>query len=124
MIVAGGGSDAAGIATKYLAAIGAVHAAAATVLGIISSARVLQNLYVDMATAPGGADTYIVTVIKSVDHGSTWTDTALTCTVTGAAKSASDTTHTVSVVAGTLLGIKVVSSAGLAAGTTAGIEVI
>lgn len=123
-LVAGGGSDAAGIATKYLAQLGSVHSAAQVVLGIVSAARTLQNLYVDLVTAPGGAATYIVTVQKSTDHGATWSDTTLTCTVTGAAKSASDVAHTVAVVAGTLLAIKVVSSAGLAAGATAGIELV
>ena len=78
----------------------------------------IRNLWVSLITAPGGVDTVVVTVQKSSDDGATWSDTALTCTVTGAAKSNSDLTHVVSLTAGDLLAVKAVSSAGTAADCT------
>ena len=76
----------------------------------------VRNLGLALATAPGGADTVAVTLQKSVDGGANWTDLAVTATITGAAKAASDLTHSAILAAGDLLAAKLVSSAGTAAG--------
>jgi hypothetical protein len=113
--VTGAASDAAGAATKYLTSPGGVHAAAQVKLCVIGATGVLQNLNASLGTAPGGADTYAVTVQKSSDNGSNWVDTTLTCTISAAGKSASDVTHLPAVAAGDLIAIKVISSGVTAA---------
>ena len=118
-----GGSDGntIGAATKYLAAPGVGHAASQVPLFACRHAMTLRYLGASLLTAPGGGDTVIFTVQKSSDNGATWTDTTLTCTISAAAKSAQDLdpTHAVSLAAGDLVAIKVVSSAGTAAGPLA-----
>lgn len=124
LLVTGAGLDAAGAATKYLTAVGQNHAAAQVVLCVVPEGFTnIHSLYVSLVTAPGGSDTYAVTVQKSTDNGATWSNTALTCTVTGANKSNSDTTNRPTVAAGNLLAIKAVSSAGTAAAATASLVV-
>lgn len=113
--------------TKYLSAPGTTTAAAAqVVLGVVPpGGGVLANLVVDEGTAPGGSDTDAFTVQTSVDHGATWVNSTLTATVTGAAKSASDVTHTPAVTAGMLLAIAVVASAtSLGAGKSASFQIL
>ncbi|MBR1124522.1 hypothetical protein JQ628_23550 [Bradyrhizobium lablabi] len=94
------------------------HAAAATAENTvqfpISQAGTLKNFYFATAVAPGGAQTLTITLRKN------GVATGITATITGAAISASDLTHTVSVVAGDLLSLQVVASA--AAATTNGIN--
>jgi|SRR6185312_1081229 len=121
--VFGSASTAIGAATKYLSAAGTATAASSqVVLDLVTHASTLQNLYANASTAPAGTDTLIFTVQTSTDNGGTWTDSALTCTITGTAKAASDTTHAVAVAAGTLIAIKVVSSGATGAGISAACE--
>ena len=118
-----GGSDGAaiGAATKYLAAPGVAVAAAELPLFVCDAPGKLRNLRCSLKTAPGGADTVIFAVLKSSDNGASWTATTLTCTITGAAKAASDKleAHAVDVAAGDLIAIRAISSAGTAAGPAA-----
>lgn len=118
-ITGGSEGSAIGAATKYLAAPGVAVAAAQIPLFVARKACVLRDLAASLKTAPGGADTAIFTVQKSSDNGATWSDTALTCTISAAAKAASDLTNAVNLAVGDLVAIKVVSSAGTAAGPTA-----
>jgi hypothetical protein len=78
---------------------------------IIPRAGTLSNLTFQCNNAPGGAQTFTITLDKGTGA------TALTCTVTGASQTASDNTHTVSVVQGDFLSIKAVASATAATST-------
>jgi hypothetical protein len=78
---------------------------------IIPRAGTLSNLTFQSNAAPGGAQTFTITLNKGTGA------TALTCTVTGASQTASDNTHTVSVVQGDFLSIKAVASATAATST-------
>lgn len=100
-------------ATKFLSAPGTTTAAASAVelFVVPPGGGKIANLSASDGTAPGGSDSDAFTVQKSSDNGATWTDTALTATISASAKAASDTTHTVAVAAGDLLAIKVVASA-------------
>lgn len=104
-----------GAATKYMAGVGVALGAGAVPIAIAQYAETIRNLWVDTGTAAGNTETLAATVIKSSDHGTTWSDTAVTCTITGnaggTAKSASDLVHTATLAAGDLVGIKLVSSA-------------
>lgn len=113
-----------GAATKYMSRGAAAVAASAVVIGTVTRAGVLRRLYANLLTAPGGSDTVAFTIQKSSDNGGTWSDTTLTCTITGSAKGNSDTTHTPSVAAGDLLAVKMVSSAGTAADPSVGFEIL
>jgi hypothetical protein len=117
----GASADTIGAATKYLPRSGNV-AAAQVPLGIATRAGILRSLRAGLNVAPGGADTVVFTVQKSSDQGATWTDTTLTCTISAAAKSNSDLTNRPAVAAGDWLAVKMVSSAGTAAGPVAGFE--
>lgn len=119
----GASADTLGAATKYLPRSGNVAAAQVSV-GVATRAGILRNLRVGLNVAPGGADTVIFTAQKSSDQGATWTDTTLTATITGSAKSASDTTHAPAVAAGDWVAVKMVSSAGTAAGPVGGLEIL
>lgn len=121
-VVQGHGEDATGATTKYLAAAGGNHASAQVKLFLATHACTIQNLYASAQTAPGGTDTAAVTVQSSTDQGANWTDTTLTCTITGTATNASDTANRVAVAAGTMLAIKVVSSGATAAKIHAAFE--
>lgn len=126
MLAIGGsglGADTIGAATEYAPRSGNV-ASAQVPLGVATRAGIIRNLRASLSVAPGGADTVVFTVQKSSDQGATWTDTTVTCTITGAAKSAADTTHAPAVAAGDLLAVKMVSSAGTAAGPVAGFEIL
>lgn len=71
---------------------------------LVSRASKAQTLRCFLGSAPGGADTVVVTVRKNE------VDTTLTVTITGAATSGADTTHSFTCSAGDRLSIKVVSS--------------
>src|SRR5579871_3004053 len=70
----------------------------------------VRNLKVSVGTAPGVGETLAFTVQKSSDNGATWVDTALTCTIAGTSKAASDLAHAVALAAGDLLALKMVAS--------------
>lgn len=123
VVITGHGEDATGAATKYLTAPGGNHAAAQVKLLVPTRPCTIMNLYVSATTAAGGTDTGIVTVQKSVDNAANYTDTALTCTITGTTKAGSDTSNRVAIAAGDVLAIKIVSSAGTLAKVTASFEV-
>ena len=71
-------------------------------------AGTFSRLYVAASTAPTGAETFIATMRKN------GADTTITCTITGAAVSANDTTHSATFAAGDLIDLKIVSSGGAA----------
>lgn len=114
-----------GAATKHGTAPGVATGAAAEIPLYVArfTGEVVRNLRVNAVTAPGGSDTVAVTINKSSDNGATWATTTVTCTLTGAAKTASDLTHSLSLAAGDLLEVAFVSSAGTAAGLTATFDV-
>lgn len=94
--------------TVYMG-VGSFSATEANVIISCPLAGTLKNMYVRSSAAPGGGETYTVTLRKaSVDQ-------TLTCTISGAGSSSSnDTTHTVAVSAGDALAVKVVYSGGAA----------
>lgn len=123
--VMGGSTNAAiGAATKYLASPGVAVAAAQIPLYVAPQAATIRNLRAQLGTAPGGSDTVAFTVQKSSDNGATWADTALTATISAAGKSASDVSDVVSIAAGDLLAIKVVSSGATAAFPSCSFQVV
>lgn len=73
------------------------------------TASVLSNFYVELSAAPGLGNSVVVTIRKNA------ADTALTLTISGAAVSGSDLTHTVAVAAGDLLDIKIVPTGTIVA---------
>lgn len=112
----GGGKGALGAGTVYLTAPGQTASATEVVLSKATRAGSLRNLYCDLGTAPGGSDTVVATVrVAGVDS-------LLTCTVSAAATSCSDTSDTPAVTAGQRVSIKAVSSAGTAADLTCSLE--
>jgi len=68
-----------------------------------------KNLYVKMATAPGGSVTDTITVRKN------GADQSLTCSVSASNTTGNDTSNTFSVNAGDELSVKYVSGSGSAA---------
>lgn len=124
VVVTGHGEDATGAATKYLAAPGANHAAAAVKLLVAPRAGTIKRLRASATTAAGGSDTGVLTVVKSSDNAANYSDTALTCTLSGTGKAASDLTNEVAVAAGDVLAIKIVSSATTLAKVTASFEFV
>jgi hypothetical protein len=122
--VTGGCTGAIGAATKFLTAPGSGVAAAQIPLYRARFAgEVVRNLSVNLGTAPGGADTVAFTVQKSSDNGGTWSDLAVTATISAAAKTATDLVNTATLAAGDLLAVKMVSSAGTAAAPLATFDV-
>lgn len=119
----GATGDVIGAATKYLARSGNV-ASSQVLLGVVTRDGLLRNLRGSVAVAPGGTETVIITVQKSSNQGGTWSDTTLNLTITGNAKSGSNTTDAPPVSAGDWLAIKTISSAGTAAGPVGGFELI
>jgi hypothetical protein len=71
-------------------------------------AMIVNKLYVITATAPGGTETQVWTLRKN------GADTAITCTITGAATTANDTAHSVSFVPTDTIDLKLVMSAAAA----------
>jgi hypothetical protein len=112
----GGGTGALGAATLYLTAPGQAASATEIPLSKATRAGTARNLSCELGTAPGGADTVVVTVRINA------ADAALTCTISGAATTCSDTSNTAAVSAGHRLAIKAVSSAGTAADLTCSFE--
>lgn len=104
-----GGAGALGAATVYLVPPGGAPSATELKLAKATRAASARSLYCELGTAPGGADTVVFTVRAAA------ADTALTCTVTGAATSCSDTSNTPPVTVGQAVSVKAVSSAGTAA---------
>lgn len=99
--------------TTYLSPSG--NAAAENgINGVCSEPGIFKNLYVKQSVAPGASQTTIYTLRKN------GVDTALTCTVSGAGTTASDTTHTVAFAAGDTWSIKAVNSATAATTVPAG----
>ncbi len=112
----GGGKGALGAATVYLVSPGAAASATEGYLSLATRAGSLRNLYCALGTAPGGADTVVVTArIAGVDS-------VLTCTISAAGTTCNDTSNTPSVTAGQAVSIKAVSSAGTAADLTCSLE--
>ena len=117
--VQGAGVDAAN-GTKYLANPGENHAAAQIKLfGPAPFACTIGYLAASCETSPGGADTGVFTIQKSVDKGANWTDTAVTCTVPVAGTTVYDTTHFVAIAQGDMLAIKEVQSGATGAKSSA-----
>jgi len=79
----------------------------------------LRNLALSLKTAPGGADTVIVTFQRSQDGGTTWTDITGAgtpiVTVAAAAIAGDDLVNSFAMTKGDLIAVKLVSSAGTAA---------
>lgn len=123
--ITAGATTALGAATKFATAPGQAGAAAQIPLYIARfTGEVVRNFQVNIATAPGGADTVIFTLQKSSDNGGSWADTTITVTPTaGTGKSGTDLTHTVSLVAGDMLAVKMVSSGATAAAITVTFDV-
>lgn len=117
-------TDAFGASTIYLGAIGTASFLGTQIaLGIASKTGTATYLTVSIRTAPGGSDTVIWTVQKSSDMGATWSDTTLTCTMTGAVNTCQGV-QTPAITLYDWLALKGVSSAGVAAGpVTAGIRI-
>ena len=109
-----------GAATVYGAGVGDAFAAAPVALYVARYAgQTVQNLGVQAAVAPGGADTLIATVMTSTDNGNTYVARSVTCTMTGAAFSASDLANSYTLAAGEIVALRFVSSGGAAAGVSA-----
>ena len=117
--VQGAGVDAAN-GTKYLANPGENHAAAQIKLfGPAPFACTIGYLACSCETAPGGSDTGVFTIQKSVDKGANWTDTTVTATVPAAGTTVYDTTHFVAIAQGDMLAIKEVQSGATGAKSSA-----
>lgn len=113
-----------GAATVYGSGIGLAFSAAPVMLYRARfTGEKVRNLSVSLVTAPGGADTVAATVMKSADNGDTWSALAVTCTISAAAKTATDLVNTATLDAGDIIGIRFVSSAGTAAGAVATTDV-
>jgi hypothetical protein len=115
--ITGGGAGALGAATVYLRPPGVVATSTEYQLARATRGGAVRNLYCKLGTAPGGADTVIVTVRRDAS------DLAVTCTISGASTTCSDSATIVSVLAAENLSIKAVSSAGTAADLTCSVEV-
>ena len=114
--ITGGGTGALGAATVYLTAPGVAPSGTERQLGKATRAGTVRNLYCDVGTAPGEADTVVFT-----ERGA-GSDTAAACTITGAGTTCSNTSDTPAATAGQRLSIKAVSSAGTAADATCSFE--
>lgn len=112
----GGGTGALGAATVYLTAPGQAASMTEYPLAVATRNGTLRNLRCALGTAPGGADTVVVTIRKA------GADTSLTCTISAAATTCNDTSNTSAATAGQALSIKAVSSAGTAADLTCSFE--
>ncbi len=114
-----------GALTAYGSGLGLAFSAAAVGLYVARFAgETIANLGIQAAAAPGGADTVIATIYTSTDDGNTWAARATTCTMTGAAKSASDLANQYVLAAGEIVALQFVSSGALAAGVSASFDVI
>lgn len=117
-VITGGARGTLGATTGYLSAPGVAWSTTTEpVLMVATRTATVRNLYCDLGTAPGGADTVVVTVRKNA------ADQTTTCTITGAGTTCNDTSNTFAVAAGNRLTIKGVSSAGVAADLHCSVEV-
>lgn len=73
---------------------------------VCNLAGVLRKLYAAVDVAPGSGKNIVLTLVKN------GVDQALTCTINGTGKTASDLVHDVTVAAGDLLELKAVSDSG------------
>lgn len=112
----GGAIGAIGAVTVYLAAPGVAGSATELHLSLATRSSNLKRLYCRLDTAPGGADTVVITARKNA------VDQALTCTITGAATTCNDTSNTVPLAAADRVSTKAVSSGLLAAGLVCSME--
>jgi hypothetical protein len=93
------------------------NAGETNITAVITRPCVFRNLRCVMVVAPGGAQTYIITLRKNL------ADTAITVTISGAATTGNDLTHQVAFATGDLISLKIVASATAAAsGLQWGIE--
>jgi len=111
-----GSTAAIGIATAYLVSPGQKFSPTEVAIGVATRSGNPRNLYCFATAAPGGADTAVYTVRKNS------ADSTLTCTMTGAATTCNDTTHTLTVAAGDRYSVKVVSTGVLVTGITCSFE--
>ena len=81
---------------------------------IITWIGVIRNLFIELDTAPGGADTQIFTVMVN------GAPTAITLTITGAQLAGNDIVNQVAVAPGDLVTVRIVSSATAAGARIAG----
>lgn len=117
-MVTGGCRGVLGAATGYLSAPGVAWSTTTEpVLLVATRAGTVRNLHCDLGTAPGGADTVVVTLRKGAS------DQATTCTITGAGTTCNDTSNTFAVAAGNRVSLKGVSSAGTASDLHCSFEV-
>ena len=100
------GAVGAGATVYPLPGSGTAAEAAAELKIPVARTGTIRNLYVKMVTAPAGAVVDTITVRKG------GADQTLICTVTAAATTGNDTTHSFSVVAGNELSVKYVAGAG------------
>lgn len=114
--ITAGATGALGAGTTYLTAPGQSGSATEVRLAKPARAVTARNLYCEVSTAPGGADTVAVTVRAA---GS---DTAVTCSIAAAATVCSDLSHTAALTAGQAVSIKAVTSGGAAADVTCSLE--
>jgi hypothetical protein len=118
-VAVGGCRGALGAATGYASAPGVAWSTTTeTVLLVAPRAGTARNMRCYLGTAPGGADTVVVTGRKNA------ADQTPTMTYTGAESGLkSDTSNTFAVAAGDRIAIKGVSSAGTAADLTCAMEI-
>jgi hypothetical protein len=91
------------------AGIGGGNATEASISGLTARAGTFKTLTFQVTTPPGAAQSYVIT-FRSANA-----DTAITCTISGAAAtSCQDLVNTVAVAAATTFDLKVVTSAGSA----------
>lgn len=120
-------ADVIGAATRYLSGPGETTVnSSAVALGVVTHSGIVRNLTCNLKVAPGGADTGIFHIQKSTGGGAFanfGTDITVTISAAGVGP-VQDTTHQPAVVAGDILAIQVISSAGTAAGPSCGFEVL
>jgi len=83
---------------------------------VVPTAGTLTKLYTVVGTAPGGADTLTYTIRKG------GADQTITCVISASEVAANDTAHSVDVVAGDKISLKLVSSATTVANSSATLE--
>lgn len=76
----------------------------------IGQACTVKKLYMSYGTAPGGSLNRVLAVMNG------GASTGVTCTVTGAATTCNDTTHSQAITAGTTLSVRDIADNGVAAG--------
>jgi hypothetical protein len=108
-----------GTVTKYANGIGGTISTNFVPLYLARfDGETVRNLRIDLGTAPGGSDTVAVTVYSNAGYSTTGSASTITCTATGTAKTASDSTHTLTLSAGDVVGFYINSSANTAANIT------